>query len=169
MSKAFTREETDGPDLPEVMRPLSALPPGAINYMTADGTERLRQELARLVETERPCLVAKSENAEAAEKLALVDQQIFQLEQSLQSAHVISHPKGPAQTVTFGATVTVRGSEGHEVFRIVGVDETDHERGHISWLSPVARALMTAKVGQQVSFKYPCGEEHLEVISIVYE
>jgi transcription elongation factor GreB len=168
VSKAFTREDA-GPGVPELVRPVSALPPGAINYMTADGAERLRQELAKLVETERPPLAAKSENAEAAEKLALIDQRIFQLEQSLQSAQVISNPKGPAQSVTFGATVTVRGPEGREVFKIVGVDEIDHERGHISWLSPVARALMTAKVGQQVRFKYPCGDEQLEVISIVYE
>ena len=168
MSKAFTREDA-GPGLPEIVRPLSALPPGAVNYMTADGAERLRQELAKLVETERPRLAANSENAEGVEKLALIDQRIFQLEQSLQSAHVISHPKGPAQSVTFGATVTVQGPEGREVFKIVGVDEVDHERGHVSWLSPVARALMTARVGQQVQFKYPCGDEQLEVISIVYE
>ena len=168
MSKAFTREDA-GPDLPELVRPVSALPAGAVNYMTADGAERLRQDLAKLIETERPLIAAKSENAEATEKLASIDQRIFQLEQSLESARVVSHPKGPAQSVTFGATVTVDGPEGREVFKIVGVDEVDHERGHISWLSPVARALITARVGQQVRFKYPCGEEHLEVISIAYE
>jgi transcription elongation factor GreB len=168
MSKAFTREDNDA-EAPELVRPLSALPSGAINYMTADGAERLRQELARLVETERPRLTAESESAEARRKLALINQRIYQLEQSLQSAEVISSPKGPAPSVTFGATVTVRGPEGNEVFKIVGVDEIDDEHGRISWLSPVARALMTAKVGQEVRFKYPCGEEHLEVVSIVYE
>jgi transcription elongation factor GreB len=168
MSKAFTRED-DRPGMPELDRPLSALPPGAINYMTADGAERLSQELARLVETERPHLAAESENAEAVQKLAGVDQRIYQLEQSLQSAHVISHSKGPAQSVTFGATVTVHGPRGREVFKIVGADEVDHEHGHVSWLSPVARALMNAKIGQQVCFTYPCGEEQLEVISIAYE
>jgi transcription elongation factor GreB len=167
MSKAFTRE--DDAEAPELVRPLSALPPGAVNYMTAEGAERLRQELARLVETERPRLTAESENAEAGQKLALINQRIYQLEQSLQSAEVISSPKGPATSVTFGATVTVRGPEGSEVFKIVGVDEIDHEHGLISWLSPVARALMSAKVGQQVHFKYPCGEEQLEVVSIAYE
>lgn len=94
MSKAFTREDA-GSDLPELVRPVSALPAGAVNYMTADGAERLRQDLARLIETERPQIAGKSKNAEAAEKLALIDQQIFQLEQSLQSAHVITHPVGP--------------------------------------------------------------------------
>ena len=90
-------------------------------------------------------------------------------EQSLRSAQVITHPKGPAESVTFGATVTVHGPEGREVFKIVGVDEIDHEHGYISWLSPVARALMNAKVGQEVRFKYPCGDEQLEVISIAYD
>jgi transcription elongation factor GreB len=168
MSKAFTRED-DSANIPEVVRPLSALPAGAINYMTADGAERLRQELARLVETERPRLAAESENADGGEKLAQVDQRIYQLEQSLQSAQVITRPKGLAESVTFGATVTVHGPEGREVFKIVGVDEIDHEDGYISWLSPVARALMNAKVGQQVRFNYPCGDEQLEVISIAYE
>lgn len=168
MSKAFTRED-DGAAAPELVRPVSALPPGAINYMTADGAERIRQELARLVETERPRLASKSEDAEAAQKLATIDQRIYQLEQSLQSAQVISHPKGPAPSVTLGATVTAQGPEGREVFKIVGVDEIDHEHGRISWLSPVARALMNARVGQQVYFKYPCGEETLTVIEIRYE
>jgi transcription elongation factor GreB len=168
VSKAFTRED-DSANVPELVRPPSALPPGAINYMTADGAERLRQELAQLVETERPRLMGESENADADQKLALIDQRIYQLEQSLQSAHVISHSKGLAQSVTFGATVTVDGPEGREVFKIVGVDEIDLERGHISWLSPVARALMNAKVGQQVRFTYPCGDEQLEVIEIAYE
>jgi transcription elongation factor GreB len=168
VSKAFTRED-DRVNVPELVRPPSSLPPGAINYMTADGAERLRQELAQLVETERPRLVGESENADAKQKLALIDQRIYQLEQSLQSAHVISHSKGPAQSVTFGATVTVHGTEGREVFKIVGADEVDHEHGHVSWLSPVARALMNAKVGQHVRFTYPCGDEQLEVISIAYD
>jgi transcription elongation factor GreB len=168
VSKAFTRED-DRANVPELVRPHSALPPGAINYMTADGAERLRPELAQVVETERPRLVGESENADAKQKLALIDQRIYQLEQSLQSARVISHSKGPAQSVTFGATVTVHGPEGREVFKIVGADEVDHEHGHVSWLSPVARALMNAKVGQQVRFTYPCGDEQLEVISIAYD
>ncbi len=167
MSKAFTRE--DDTQTPELVRPLSALPSGATNYMTAEGAERLRKELARLIETERPRFAAQSESAEAVQKLTVIDQRIHQLEQGLQSAQVISHTKGPASSVTFGATVTVRGPEGSEVFKIVGVDEVDHEHGHISWLSPVARALMSAKIGQQVRFKYPCGEEQLEVIAIAYE
>ena len=169
MSKAFTREETEGPDVPEVARPISALPPGTTNYLTASGAERLRAELARLIETERPQLIAKANDPEAARELATLNQRIHQLQESLQSARVIAHPKGPAPSVTFGATVTVRGPAGMERFRIVGVDEADHEKGHVSFLSPVARALMNARSGQRVRFQYPCGEEELEVVSIIYE
>ncbi len=170
MSKAFTREENEGPDLPEVAPPLSALPPGATNYITRAGADRLRAELAELMEKERPGLVAESEDPEAKRRLATVDQRVFQIEQSLQSAEVVSTPQGPAKTVTFGATVAVREENGDETkYRIVGVDETDFDRGWVSWLSPIARALMNAKVGQRVRFKFPSGEEELENIAIRYE
>jgi transcription elongation factor GreB len=169
MSKAFTREENEGPDLGEISRPGSALPPGTVNYMTADGAERLRDELARLVQIERPGLRAQKDDAEAKQRLRVVEQRILQLEESLQTAQVVSHPKGPASSVTFGATIAIRGPEGDEKFRIVGVDETDLGHGRISWLSPVARALMNARVGQRVRFKYPCGEEQVEILSINYE
>jgi transcription elongation factor GreB len=170
MSKAFTREENEGPDLPDLPRMASALPAGAKNYMTRAGADRLRAELVRLIEKERPPLAeSAADDPDAKRRLGLVDQRIFQLEQSLQSAEVISPPTDPPTTVTFGATVTVRGPDGEETFRIVGVDETDHERGLVSWLSPVARALMNAKKGERVRFKYPCGEENLEIMSIRYD
>lgn len=169
MSKAFTREENEGPDRPELLPTLSVLPPGARNYMTPAGAELLRAELERLVQIEKPSLFAASDDPEGRHRLGKIDQRIFQLEQSLQSAEVVAPPEGPATTVTFGSTVIVRGPDGEETFRIVGVDETDHARGWVSWLSPVARALMNAEVGQRVRFKYPCGEENLEVIAITYE
>ena len=169
MSKAFTREESDGQALPEITPLPSALPPGARNLMTYDGAERLRAELARLVETERPVLAADKSDPDAKRRLALLDQRILQLQQSLESAEVISPPSGAAKSVTFGATVKIRGEEGEEVFRIVGVDETDQERGRISYLSPVARALMNARVGQRVEFQYPCGGETVEILDIRYE
>jgi transcription elongation factor GreB len=72
--------------------------------------------------------------------------------------------------VRFGATVTVRETGGAEsVYRIVGVDETDFERGWVSWLSPIARALLNAKVGQQVAFATPRGLAALEVTAVTYE
>jgi transcription elongation factor GreB len=170
MSKAFTREENEGPDLPEVPPTVSALPPGAKNYLTRGGADRLRAELEKLVEIERPGLVGRSDDPDAKRRLGVIDQRIFQLEQSLQSAEVIASPPGPSSAVTFGATVTVREPGGDEIaYRIVGVDETDFERGWVSWLSPIARALMNAKVGQRVRFKFPSGEEELEIIAIRYE
>jgi transcription elongation factor GreB len=169
MSKAFTREENEGPDLPDVPPTSSALPPGVTNYMTEAGADRLRAELAHLLENDRPALLQRAEDPDAKRRLGILDQRIFQLEQILQSAQVLSPPEGPASSVTFGSTVTVRGPEGEETFRIVGVDETDHERGWVSWLSPVARALINRKPGDRVRFKYPCGEEDLQIISIRYE
>jgi transcription elongation factor GreB len=170
MSKAFTREENEGPDLPDLPPIASALPAGATNYMTRDGADRLRTELAHLVETERPPLAQASDDPEAKRRLAILDQRVFQLEQSLQSAQIVSPPGGSANVVTFGATVTVREENGAEaVYRIVGADETDFDRGWVSWMSPIARSLMNAKLGQKVRFKFPSGEEELEIIGIAYE
>jgi transcription elongation factor GreB len=169
MSKAFTREESDGPGLPEITPLPSALPPGARNLMTEDGAERLGAELAHLIQGERPSLAAEKSDLDAKRRLALLDQRILQLQQSLETAEVISPPEGAAKSVTFGATVKIRGQEGEEVFRIVGVDETDQDRGRISYLSPVARALMNARVGQSVEFRYPCGGETVQVLDIRYE
>src|SRR4051794_20539164 len=169
MSKAFTREESDGQALPEIAPLPSALPPGARNLMTPDGADRLREELARLTEQERPALAADKTDPEAKRRLAMLDQRILQLQQSLESAEVISPPPGDAKSVTFGATVKIRSEEGNEVFRIVGVDETDQEHGRISYLSPVARALMNARVGERVEFKYPCGGETVEILEIRYD
>jgi transcription elongation factor GreB len=169
MSKAFTREENEGPDVPELPPLSSTLPPGAKNYMTRDGADRLRAELAKLVEQERPA-VATSSDDEAKRRLATLDHRIFQLEQSLQSAEVISPPDEPPKSVTFGATVTVRDHRGEEdTYRIVGVDEIDFVRDGVSWLSPIARALINAKTGQRVRFKFPSGEKELEIVSINYE
>ena len=169
MSKAFTREENEGPDVPELPPLVSTLPPGAKNYITRAGADRLHDELTRLVETERPPLAA-SEDEDAKRRLSILDQRVFQLEQSLQSAEVISPGAMPNDSVRFGATVTVREESGEEAtYRIVGVDETDFDRGWVSWLSPIARALMNTEVGQRVRFKFPSGEENLEIIGIKYE
>jgi transcription elongation factor GreB len=170
MSKAFTREENEGPDVPDLPALASALPPGAKNYITRDGADRLREELARLVEHERPGLARAPDDPEAQRRLSIVDQRIFQLEQSLQSAEVVELGSGPIESVRFGATVRVREEDGEEtIYRIVGVDETDFDRGWVSWLSPIARALMKAKLGQRVRFKFPSGEKELEIVRITYD
>ena len=170
MSKAFTREETDGPDIPELPPLASVLPAGAKNYITAKGAQSLRDELARLVNTVRPPLAAAADDPDAKRQLVSLDQRIFRLEESLQSAEVISPPEGKTNTVRFGATVTVRETNGEEsTYRIVGVDETDMDQGWVSWLSPIARALVNAKVGERVRFKIPSGETELEILAINYD
>jgi len=92
------------------------------------------------------------------------------LEESLQSAEIIVPSAGPADIVRFGATVTVRESDGNEeTYRIVGVDEADVDRGWVSWMSPIAKALLNRQRGEQIRFKFPSGEETLEILEIRYE
>lgn len=170
MSRAFVREFDDAPELP-LARQASALPPGAKNYLTSSGAHRLREELRRLVERDRPRLLAASDDPDAKRKLLALDQRIQQLEASLRSAEIVPPP--PSETrdaVRFGATVTIRRSDGEEdVYRIVGVDEIDLERGWVSWASPIARALTNARVGERVPFRFPSSEESLEITKIDYE
>ena len=163
MSKAFTREEdVSGPEV--LRRPVSTLPPGARNYVTADGARRLRAELDHLVSTERPRAVA------AGRELNALDQRIAQLSESLRTAVVVDPPATPDDRVRFGATVTVRDRGGEETrYRIVGVDETDVDRGWVSWLSPVAKALLNARSGDRVRLKLPGGGKELEIIAVVYQ
>jgi transcription elongation factor GreB len=170
LSKAFTREETDGPDVPELPPLASVLPAGAKNYITAKGAQSLRDELARLVNAVRPPLAAASDDPDAKRQLVSLDQRILRLEESLQSAEVIPPYEGKTDTVRFGATVTVREMNGEEsTYRIVGVDETDMDQGWVSWLSPIARALINAKVSDRVRFKIPSGETELEILAIHYD
>jgi len=168
MSKAFTRED-DLPDPMAARRVSSALPPGAKNYLTPDGAQRLRAELEGLIQERSNVAVSSNPNV-AREQLQILDQRIDHLRQSLESAVIIEPPTGPAEQVRFGATVTVRDSSGEECrYRIVGVDETDMDRGWVSWLSPIAKALLHARHGDRVSLKLPSKEEALEIVSIVYE
>ncbi|MDB6123976.1 MAG: gramicidin synthase [Pedosphaera sp.] len=169
MSKAFTRESDDVPDLPIVSRSPSPLPPGAKNYLTSAGAQQLRDELDRLVQVERPQAVSLPES-ERRRHLQILDQRISYLEQSLQSAVIVQPPPEPWDQVRFGATVTVRDNNGIESkYRIVGVDETDIDRDWVSWCSPIAKALLNARLGQRVRFRVPAGEQQLEVAGIAYE
>jgi transcription elongation factor GreB len=172
MSKAFTKEDDAGDVV--VPRPVSPLPPGARNHLTAGGARRLRDELMHL-ETERPGLLARvaepgMRGAEAKERLQHLEQRIAYLQQSLHSAEVASAPPEPHDVVRFGATVTVRDGRGEEsTYRIVGVDESDPARNEVSWLSPIARALLNARLGQKVPFRFPAGATQLEIVRIAYE
>ncbi len=166
MSKAFTRESDDLPETPLVARPPTPLPPGAKNYLTPGGAQRMREELERLSLVERP----KADPGKTSLNVQVLEQRLRQLEQNLQSAEIVEPPAAPWDQVRFGATVTVRDRAGHESqYRIVGIDETDIDRGWVSWLSPIARALLKAKLGERVRFRFPAGEEELEIAGITYE
>jgi transcription elongation factor GreB len=169
MSKAFTRESDDA-DEPVRLRPSAALPPGVKNHLTPDGAGRLREELAQLVQMERPPLATRSDDADARRQLQRLDARIFQLEESLRTAVITPPPAthGERRHVRFGASVTVRRRNGEATYRIVGVDEIDLDRGWVSILSPIARALLNGRLGERVRFEFPSGEEVLEIVRIDY-
>lgn len=168
MSRAFVRE-SDVPQLPELPPQVSPLPPGAKNYLTPEGAEKLRAELARLAETQRPPLAAApADDLDAKRELQVLDQRIRYLQESLRTAEVVP-PSAEKEVVRFGATVTVREKSARETqYRIVGVDETDLDRNWVSWLSPIARALLNARRGDRVVLKAPRGDRELEIVAIDY-
>lgn len=146
------------------------LEPGSKNYITPEGAQKLRTELQKLVEITRPELVDARDDPDAKRQLARLDQRIRQLEESLQSAEIVEPTDGPADVVRFGASVTVRESSGDETtYRIVGLDETDADNNWVSWMSPIARALLNRKLGERIRFKFPSGEDRLEIKEIRYE
>ena len=170
MSKAFTRESDDAPEPVLRSRAAPSLPPGAKNYLTPDGARKLNVELDELTNVERPPLAAAKADAEANRRLSQIDQRIAHLQRSILTAEIVPPPAPPWDTVRFGATVTVREPGGEEThYRLVGVDETDLDRDWISWVSPIARALLNARLGQRVKFKFPAGEKELEIMGITYE
>jgi transcription elongation factor GreB len=170
MSKAFTRDENEGPDLPDILPTAPPLAPGAKNYITPEGAQKLRDELQRLVEVTRPELVDGRDDPDAKRQLARIDQRILQLEESLHAAEIVEPPTGEAAVVRFGAYVTVREANGSETrYRIVGVDETDLDNNWVSWMSPIAKALLNRKRGERIRFKFPSGEETLEIKDVRYE
>jgi transcription elongation factor GreB len=170
MSKAFLRESDFG-DVPDPPPPISPLPPGAKNYVTSRGAEQLRHRLSRLTEEERPPLLVESAgDPEARRELKALDQRIRYLRESLRTAEVVVPPSEDDGVVRFGATVSVRESDGDSSrYRIVGVDEAQPERGWVSWTSPIARALLNAKRGERITFSTPSGPKQLEIQNISYE
>jgi transcription elongation factor GreB len=185
MSKAFTRE-TEAPDEDD-LEPASPLPPGARNYMTPGGFARLKAELEELVQKVRPELVAtvawaagngdRSENGDylyGKKRLREVDRRIRFLIRRLDAAEVVDpvaqREDGTADQVFFGATVTVCNPQGEErTVSIVGVDEIDTGRGYVSWVSPIARALLKAREGETVTLRTPGGVEQLDIVAVRYD
>ena len=180
MSKAFTRE-TDAPE--EELPAEPRTPPGQRNYITPAGHVRLKSELKALVEVERPELVKtvawaasngdRSENADyhyGKKRLREIDRRIRFLMKRLEIAEVVDPRDRDPDRVFFGATVSYRDSGGakHTV-SIVGTDEVDPARGRVSWVSPIARALLKSQEGDAVTLSTPAGDETLEVLEIRYE
>ena len=184
MSKAFTRESDPDDDEVEAAAPL---PAGVRNYMTPAGFARLSAELDRLVKKERPELVAvvawaasngdRSENGDylyGKRRLREIDRRIRFLIKRLDVAEVVDplarRDGDGADQVFFGATVTIAGGRGDErTVTIVGVDEIDPARGQISWVSPMARALIKARIGDTVQLQTPAGREEIDIVDVRYE
>ena len=181
MNKAFTKEterEDDDDDLA-----LPALPPGAKNYITPAGYARLRQELLALIDDERPKVVEtvswaakngdRSENGDylyGKKRLREIDRRIRFLTQRLEIAEVAdpSLHHGSDQ-IYFGATVTYATPEGEErTITIKGIDEADNLAGEVSWIAPIARALLKARKGDEVTLVTPAGLQTVEVVAVRY-
>jgi transcription elongation factor GreB len=153
------------------------------NYITPGGFRRLQEELARLWKEERPQMVAtvawaagngdRSENGDyiyGKRRLREIDRRIRFLSKSLDSAVVVDNAGKTHERVHFGATVTFRNESGDERdVTIVGVDELDANDARISWRSPLARALLTANVGDTVTLRAPRGPERLEIVAVRYD
>jgi transcription elongation factor GreB len=169
MSKAFTRED-DSPESPEGPRRVSPLPPGAKNYVTPGGLERMRAELERLQRERSQAAGADGEPESARRAVQSFEQRLAYLHESLRTAEVVAPPPPPHEEVRFGATVRVRDRKGVETgYRLVGVDETDLDRDWVSWCSPIARALLRRRLGEKVRFRFPAGEEELEIVAISFD
>jgi transcription elongation factor GreB len=179
MNKAFVKDDGEQEE-EELLPPLPAS--GDKNYITSGGFARLRDELRHLLEVERPELVRvvawaasngdRSENGDylyGKKRLREIDRRIRFLTQHLDRAEVIDPSSLHSDQVRFGATVVVRDESGRDLtYCIVGGDEIDLKRGHISWLSPLAQALWNARSGDIVSFSAPGGERELEVVELHY-
>ena len=180
MSKAFTKEsdsdDDDEPSFPELL-------PGGRNYITPRGYASLREELLRLIDDERPKVVEvvhwaasngdRSENGDyiyGKKRLREIDRRIRFLTQRLEVAQV-SDPSlhHGSDQIFFGATVTYADASGQErTVTILGIDEADTALGQVSWVSPVARALLKARIGDEVKLVTPLGVQDIEVLDVAY-
>jgi transcription elongation factor GreB len=136
VSRAFIKEDVDPPERSGRKRSPSGLPPGAVNYITARGAKRLREELQKL----------RAANTDS--------ERIVELEHILASVHVVDPPDAPSNSVIFGATVTLQDKKGAtETFTVVGVDELNFEPHAVSWISTVGKALLAADMGDWITLE----------------
>jgi transcription elongation factor GreB len=180
MSKAFVKETDDEPDLPD---DAPELPAGVKNYMTPEGHRHMQEELRRLLREDRPKTVEvvawaagngdRSENGDylyGKKRLREIDRRLRFLSKRLETAAVVDpEAQKNRDQVFFGATVTYANEAGAErTITIVGIDEADLEQGRVSWISPIARALLKGQVGDIVDLRTPAGIERIEVVEIRY-
>jgi transcription elongation factor GreB len=182
MSKAFTKEP-EGDDDDHALGAEADVPDGFTNYITPAGFKRLNDELTRLWKQDRPKLVEtiawaasngdRSENGDyiyGKRKLREIDRRIRFLSKRLDSAVVVDNAGKDHERIYFGATITVTDDSGAEqTVSIVGVDEIDPGRGRVSWVSPIATALLKGTVGDVVTLRTPRGPRELEIIDVRYD
>ena len=162
---------------------LPPLPAGSKNYITPEGYARLKAELFELIDNERPRIVDimhwaasngdRSENGDylyGKKRLREIDRRIRFLTKRLEIAEVTdpSNHHGSDQ-VFFGATVTYEDEQGMQrSITILGIDEADSLKGQVTWVSPIARALLKARVGDVVKLVTPVGVQEVEVLEVSY-
>ncbi len=184
MNKAFTKEsDGDGDGDDDGTPALPPLPAGAKNYLTPAGYARLRGELITLLDDERPKIVEivswaakngdRSENGDylyGKKRLREIDRRIRFLTKRLDIAEVADPAlHHGSDQIFFGATVTYADEDGTErTITIKGIDEADNLAGEVSWISPIARALLKARVGDEVTLVTPQGPRRIEVIAVTY-
>ena len=183
MSKAFTRELDNPPEDDDEEVGLTPLPAGARNYMTRDGYDRMRAELFSLMDDERPKVVEivhwaasngdRSENGDylyGKKRLREIDRRIRFLTRRLEIAEVVdSSVHIGSDQVFFGATVTYADASGAEhSLTILGIDEADSTKQQVSWISPIARALVKSREGDVVKLATPHGTQEIEVLAVSY-
>lgn len=165
MSRGFVKEddlEHAGTDLPE--RPISA----HINYVTPSGLKQLQQQ-AEVLDKMRALLITQKDDASAAQKLAVVDRDLRYLSARLEHAELVEPSLEAKDKVLFGATVEAEDENGEtHTITIVGEDEANITQHKVSWVSPIASALMGHKIGDSVVWKRPAGDLNLEIINIKY-
>ncbi len=169
MSKAFTKESDEGPGNEVHAEPKDPLPAGVKNYVTPEGAAALREELLRLEGEPRTKAGADNKGGAAKKRLEALERRAQFLRERVANMTVVDPVSQDKDSVHFGATVTVADEEGNEKsYHIVGVDESDPAKGRISWISPIAKALISARVGDVVTLELPDGNAELEILQIDY-
>jgi transcription elongation factor GreB len=178
VSKAFVRDDAEAPEEQLEAPPVAA---GGKNYISPAGFARLKAELRQLVEVERPEVVKtvawaasngdRSENGDyiyGKRRLREIDRRVRFLIKRLENAEVVSSSGRDTDQVFFGASVRLRTAAGEKKITILGLDEVDPAQGVVSWVSPIAKALLKAREGDTVTLRTPGGDEKLEILEVSY-